>query len=251
MAAGLKDPALLARWREDPEALARLGVDPAELDLDALTRFAGLTVKVRHNPARDSLSATFRMLQVTGLEVEFFAAYAMDRARSGVPFASSTEDRTRELVAFLEAWVDPARPEQAMLGELARHERTLAELAALSPPEEPAARAILRARAVPRRRGQQRLRTVGWDPRAIVAALQTANPDLGALVRGERHLCYWRLGPALRLVELDIAGFRALELVDGRRTAGAVARALTGGTSARAGLALLGQLGEAGLIASS
>lgn len=249
MAAGLRDPALLRRWREDPGALAALGVDPGELDLDALGRFAGLTVKVRHNPARDSLPATFRLLQVTGLEVELFAAYAAERAASGRPFAAGTEDRARELVAFLEGWVDAERPEQGMLYHLARHEQTLAELAALPPGEVPPALGFARARAVPHPRGEQRLRSASWDPRAIVAALQAANPDLGALERRERYLCYWRLGPALRLVELDLAGYRALELVDGRRTAGAIARALTGGRDPRAGLALLTRLGEAGLIA--
>jgi hypothetical protein len=76
IAAGLSDPALLAHWRQTPELLRRVGVDPAQLDLDALWKFAGLAEKIRCNPCRGDVPLTFRMLNKTGLEIEVFAGSA-------------------------------------------------------------------------------------------------------------------------------------------------------------------------------
>ena len=69
LAAGVQNPALIEAWRRDPELLRGLGLDPAKVDLDALWKFAGLTLKVRHNGIREDLPLTFRLLHVTELAV--------------------------------------------------------------------------------------------------------------------------------------------------------------------------------------
>ena len=52
IAAGLQSPALITRWREDPNQLRKCDIEPESFDLDALQKFAGLTTKVRHNGLR-------------------------------------------------------------------------------------------------------------------------------------------------------------------------------------------------------
>jgi hypothetical protein len=100
MAAGLADPALLAAWRRDPTLLRRHGVEPNELDLDALWGFAGLAMKVRHNPLRTGLPFTFRLLEVAGLELQVFASYATFRAARGT-LGKSLQAKIEGLIEFL------------------------------------------------------------------------------------------------------------------------------------------------------
>lgn len=125
IAAGLDDPTLVARWEGDPERLRREGIDPASIDLDALRKFAGLTIKVRHNGLRDELPRTFRLLNVAGIEIEVFSAYA--EVRQG-ELAATTEARTRDLLAFLDGWLDRSRREHVMLWDLIRHEHAVGQM---------------------------------------------------------------------------------------------------------------------------
>jgi hypothetical protein len=240
LAAGVDNPELIARWRADPGLLVALGVDPQAVDLDGLWKFAGLTLKVRHNPVREALPATFRLMSVAGIEIDVFAAYAADRRR----LANTTEERTRDLLEFLDRWLDRDRPEHALLWDLARHERTLATLPVRVP--------IAARSRVPRLVGAMTLHELGCDPREVAGALWERAPlaELVAL-RRETYLCYWRPADAddARIVELDAFGFYALALVDGVRTTAALHRALGGtGRPTRGFLALLERLATAGLI---
>src|SRR6266576_370375 len=106
IAAGVENPSLVACWSDEPERLRRQGIKPETIDLVALRKFAGMTVKVRHNGLRQDLPLTFRLLNITGLEIEVFSAYAAFRASDGRGYAPSTEARTRDFIAFLEAWLD-------------------------------------------------------------------------------------------------------------------------------------------------
>src|SRR5437868_6318216 len=103
--AGIENPSLISRWRANPELLRRQGIEPSMVDLDALWKFAGLTVKVRHNALRDELPASFRLLTLLGLEIDLFTAYAIDTASRGARFAPTTEGRTLDLLVFLEGWL--------------------------------------------------------------------------------------------------------------------------------------------------
>ena len=76
LAAGVEDPMLIAGWRTEPARLVRLGIEPESLDLNALWKLAGLTIKVRHNGVRQQLPGTFRLMAAAGLEISLFADYA-------------------------------------------------------------------------------------------------------------------------------------------------------------------------------
>src|ERR1051325_1267801 len=126
IAAGLKEPGLLARWKQEPETLRECGVDPDAIDLEALWKFAGLTTKVKHNGLRADLPLTFRLLNIAGLEIEIFGAYAAFHA--GKSFGPTVQERIDELSYFLEQWLDFDKREHALLWDLIRHEAALARL---------------------------------------------------------------------------------------------------------------------------
>jgi hypothetical protein len=255
IAAGLEHPELLARWRQEPELLRGFGIDPDSLDLNALWSFAGLTAKVRHNGLRANLPMTFRLLNIAGLEIEVFASYASHRASVGAGYAETTEGRTRDLLSFLEGWLDFEKREHAMLWDLIRHELALTRLSkavantavyGLGAPIAP------RAASVPRISGVVILHEMRYDPRALVATLREKHPRLEEAPSGPFHFCYWRrTAPVeIHLVEMDELGFCLLSLADGRRSVSEMSRLLGGGRRpAKAFLNALGELASTGIIA--
>lgn len=254
LAAALDDPQLVARWRREPDMLRRCGVDPDELDLDALWKFAGLTAKVRHNGLRAHLPLTFRLLNVAGLEIEVFASYASFRAAEGGRYAATTEARAHDLSAFLEGWLDFDRREHALLWDLLRHEMALARLSklAVTAAASPAGKAPApRAASVPRVGGHVILHEMRCDPRVVGALLSERSPRLEEAPPGAFHFCYWRRGAAaeIHILQLDELGFYLLSLADGARSAADLSR-LTGGGDrpARGFLKALGELAAVGVL---
>jgi hypothetical protein len=238
-AAGVENPALITRWREQPALLRDYGIEPGTVDLDALWKFAGLTAKIRHRGLREQLPATFRLLSVTGLEVEVFAAHASARAERDLPLATTNEVRARDLIAFLDGWLDRRDPMHALVWDLIRHERALIELGRRAPAvgSSPNLRSPVRgagpvatAAAVPRIQGDILLHQMTSDPRRLTAALQERFPELGALPRGPGFHCYWRAegSPQIAILQLDQLGYRTLALVDGARSAAGVYAGLGG-----------------------
>jgi hypothetical protein len=253
IAAGVDNPLLVARWEREPERLAAQGIDGGGVDLEALAKFAGLTVKVRHNNLRDDLPLTFRLLNVAGLEIEVFAAYAVFRAERGGRYAPTTAERTRDLIAFLGEWHDPNRREHVLLWDLIRHEDAIARLTKQAPAARTAPAQRFTTATVPRIRGTVLLHEMQCDPRAVGAVLRTSRPALEEVPFGARNVAYWRAeeGQELHILELDDFGYCALELVDGTRTAADLSAALTGkGRVSRTFLQLLGQLGQAGILST-
>ncbi|HVG35268.1 MAG TPA: hypothetical protein VM911_19530 [Pyrinomonadaceae bacterium] len=259
IAAGIENPRLLARWQQEPELLSTCGVEPDKLDLDALWKFAGLTAKVRHNGLRADFPLTFRLLNVAGLEIEVFASYASFRAAAGLRYADTTEERTQDLLAFLEHWLDFDRLEHALLWDVMRYERALSQLSKLDPesntlhvPKSIARNAAPRATSVPRVCGQIILHEMRCDPREVGQALLQKSPRLENVSPGVLHFCYWRRGAAaeIHILQLDELGFYLLSLVDGKRTA-SVLSSLIGGSRrpARGFLKALGELASVGVIA--
>lgn len=244
IAAGVENPLLVARW-------AAQGVD---LDLDALAKFAGLTVKVRHNGLRQDLPLTFRLLNVAGIEIEVFAAYAAFRAEHGGRYAATTAERTRDLIAFLGDWLDRERPDHVLLWDLIRHEDAIARLTNGedgTPPDQPARTPALRRTSVPRIRGRLVLHDMQSDPAAIAAVLREKVPPLDRVPFAPRHAGYWRPESAreIRILELDEFGFHALSLVDGTRSVADLSEALIGTRrTPRAFLQLLAQLAGLGIL---
>jgi hypothetical protein len=256
LAAGVENPALIARWRDEPELLLRYGVEPAEVDLDALWKFAGLTIKVRHNALRDDLPLTFRLMSVAGIEIDLFAAYAGERAARGARLARTTEERTLDLIAFLAGWLDRTEPVHALLWDIIRHERALAQLAKATPEAAPAGiapepDAPATARTVPHLRGELVLHEMTCDLREVGGALYANPPRLAAIPRAPAYLCYWRAdaAPAITMLRLDELGFYALAAIDGRKSCAVLHRALGGaGPTSPGFLRALDQLAAIGVV---
>jgi hypothetical protein len=258
VAAGVDNPALIARWRAEPELLRGHGVEPSQVDLDALWRFAGLTVKVRHNALREELPASFRLMNIAGLEIELFASYASERAAQGARLAPTTEGRTLDLLGFLEGWLDRDNTAHALLWDLIRHERALGRLARTAPAvgsspdlrrgEPPTLPAV---DIVPRIRGEIVLHEMTSDPQAVARTLEDRTVDLAAIPRTQSRACYWRTdaGPEVSILQLDELAFGALALVDGKRTAAEIYRALGGGRRPPPSfLRILGELQTIGIV---
>lgn len=236
VAAGLENPELIARWKQEPESLRAYGVDPAAFDLDAIWKFAGLTAKVKHNGLRFDLPLTFRFLSLNGLEIEVFGAYAAHKARAGTRYTATTEGRIIELVDFLRDWLDFDRPEHSLLWDLIRHETALAQLRKRAPSAQ-------RSRA-PHVVGEIMLHEMTCDPRVLGKLLRRKSFDPDKVQRRTVHLCYWNPGDPeeLCILELDELGYHLLSLVDGKRSIADFNR-LLGGKS-RISKKLTGAFGE-------
>jgi len=259
LAAGAYRPDLIARWQKDPQLLLNQGLEPGSIDLSALWKFAGLTVKVRHNGIRQELPMTFRLMNLAGFEIELFASYATSRASKGQPYAATPADRARDLIAFLEQWLDLGATNHSLLWDMIRHEHALATLAkSVSSTPLPLAtdhpgpsRGALSASSVPLVRGEIILHEMRCDPRAVESALFQRPPPLNQIPLGTRHFCYWRPATAaeIRILELDEFGFYALSFVDGVHSAAELSRQLGGSRRpTRRFLRLLSLLEETGIL---
>jgi len=251
LAAGVQNPALIAAWRRDPELLRAHDVDPAEVDLDALWKFAGLAVKVRHNGIREDLPLTFRLLHVTELAIDVFASYAARCATEGRRLSSGAEARARDFVEFLEQWLDLERPLHALLWDMVRHERALAQLARAAPAHlpRPSPRARAAGSAVPRLRDTLIVHAMRSDPRAVATLLRERAPCLDREPLEPCCVCYWRDGAEVVIVRLDASVHYLLSLVDGERTAAEIHRALFGGERPTPSfLQILRELASLGLL---
>ena len=236
MAAGLENPELIARWKREPELLRTYGVDPAAFDLDAIWKFAGLSAKVKHGGLRSDLPLMFRFLNLNGLEIEVFGAYAAHKARGGTRYAPTTEGRIVELVDFLRSWLDFDKHEHALLWDLIRHESTLAQLRKLTP--------VAKRSRVPHVVGEIILHEMTCDPRAMGTLLREKTFDPDRVQRCVVRLCYWNPGDPeeICILELDELGFNLLSLVDGEKSIADYNR-LVGGKS-RISKKLIGAFSE-------
>ena len=225
IAAGLENPTMIARWREEPELLRNCGVDPAEVDLDALWKFAGLTTKVRHNGLRADLPLTFRLLNVAGLEIEVFASYASFRAGEGRSYANTSEARSQDLLMFLKHWLDVDNHAHALLWDLMRHEMTLARMqkscqsAEGVTADQSLAQPRLRANTVPHVCGELALHEMRSDPRVIEKLLRRKRPNLRQVSLEAHYFGYWRKSNELFVLQLNELAFYLLSLIDGKRSA--------------------------------
>ena len=246
IAAGMKEPGLLARWKQEPETLRQCGVDPDAIDLEALWKFAGLTTKVKHNGLRADLPLSFRLLNIAGLEIEVFGAYASFHA--GKSFAPTVQERIDELSYFLEQWLDFDKREHALLWDLIRHEVALARLRKLDiTADNSMVQGRPRASSMPRVRGEIILHEMRSDPRTVETLLQQKNPKLKRAPLGEFYFCYWR-AEDLYVLEMDALSFHLLSTIDGKRSAAELSHLLTGGCKTPL-LNSLAELAAVGIIA--
>lgn len=222
LAASMVKPSLLADWHDAPGALSRFDVRPEEFDLAALRRFSGLAFKVRHNALRGPYANTFRLLNLSGLEIEMFAEYACECSAQGVELAHNNEERARMLLQFIGKWHRQDLPAHALIWDMARHEQAVGELDASSEgrsevPARPDAHGPMNLESKVSRRGAMRFHELRHSPLEILDAMRVPAPDLTALEMGRHLLAYWRApdSTSVQLVELDEFGFVILQSADG------------------------------------
>lgn len=258
LAAGVHNPDLIARWQKDPQFLLGQGIQPESIDLIALWKFAGLTVKVRHNGIRRELPITFRFMSLSGLEIEVFASYATFCAAKGRRYAPSPEERTRDLIAFLEQWLDFAETNHSLLWDLIRHEQALALMTSIASTTPfvkakgpPGSRPKASGSSVPLVCGEIILHEMRCDPRAVESILFQRAPELSQIPLGRHYYCYWRSHrlQEVQILELDEFGYYVLSFVDGLRSTMELSRQLGGSSQPSPGfLRSLSQLATVGII---
>lgn len=256
MAAGVDRPQLLERWMADSAQLRALGVEPDGFDLQALAKFAGLGVKVRHNPLRPMFPLGFRLMSVAAIEIDLFSAYALQRSREGRAFAADMAQRARDLVAFVGGWHDPSQRAHLLLWDALRYELAVAQLRA----PQPGTIAAPGASRAPRIRGDIALHELQSDPRVLAEVLHASAPDLEDVPLQPQAFCFWRppensekdtdnIGDT-SVIAVDALGQHLLSRIDGRRSAAALARELGGGRDAERAVAIaLDSLAAIGIVA--
>jgi hypothetical protein len=256
IAAGLQHPELLTLWQQEPDQLRDYGVEPGDLDLNALWKFAGLTAKVRHNGLRQDLPLTFRLLNVAGLEIEVFASYASFAATEKRQFANTAVGRAQDLLSFLEHWLDFDKRAHALLWDLIRYELALTQLSRtaadfqggkiVAPPKR------LSGQSVPRIRADISLHEMSCDPRLLGVTLQEKSPQLENVPSGSFHFCYWRPDATteVHILQLDELGYYLLSFADGERPAAELSTLLGGNRKPSRGfLKALAELAALGIMA--
>jgi hypothetical protein len=236
LASGVEHPRLLEQWRQQPETLRALGIEPATLDLDALGKFAGLSVKVRHNPLRPMLPLTFRLMSVAAIEIEIFSAYAAFRSQQGLRYAGSVSVRASDLIEFLGGWLDFGNRTHALLWDAIRYEDAVARLgvwydAGARDVDPVAGIHPVDIATAPRVRGDLLLHELQSDPRALADALYASVPDLSQVPLQPQYRCFWRApdGTDAAVIVVDAFGYYLLSLLDGWRCIATLARRLGGG----------------------
>lgn len=251
VATGLADADRLRAWGAEPARLEEFGVDPSAVDLGSLADFAGLSEKIRHNPCRDDLQLTFRLLLVSGLEIELFRDYAprsLQRRRQGL---NSVADRLDGLLQFVEGWASGTDQVRCFIRDVLRHEHVIASLRTAAvgtfrtaDPSKPGGQVI------PLYNGHLLIRRMTCDPRQVGRVLRAREPDLGQIERGSWTFGYHKAaGGRLRMLEVDHGVGDLILAVDGRTSADGIAERLFGhGPATGSLLAAFDQLTELGLL---
>jgi hypothetical protein len=221
LAAAMANPELLEHWRSSSSARKKTGA--AALDLEKLHQFSGLVTKVRHNDVRLIAPFTFKLLDVFGISVEVFAAYAIQAHSLRKVGANSPSEKLQSLSSFLEQWLDHGNRLHSLVWDLIRHEsaiHTLQNAAAstmnqsvvpiaqqLSPRQTPAPRKFV-------------LHEMTCNPVELVRKLRSQNRKFQMPSREQHYFAYCSGGDTERIqvLELDAIGSLILDLADGSRS---------------------------------
>jgi hypothetical protein len=186
-------------------------------ELARVALFRAFIVKVKHNPVRNALPLTFRLLALLGEELAFFRSYASSflahRSGGPLPLELQTQLATEHLRQFLEPG---ERLAAAAVGDVLDHELTLADFRRSPLPQANQARddAI-------RWRGRLEAKRYGTDVMHACAALAARNADPARdLRRRELCLAYWRPvdSDVVEVFEVDELTAFLFSMVDGGRT---------------------------------
>jgi hypothetical protein len=229
IAAALADPHRLHEWIEEPRLLERYGIDATAIDLSALADFAGLSEKVRHNQCREHLELTFRLLRLSGMEVEFFRRYAptsRQRRRQGL---TTVPDRLEGLAAFVAEWAQQGDSGRTLVRDVLWHEYVIAVLRNAQGPATTEGVGSADPHVTPLHDGRLVVRRTTCNPFQVTEALRAREPDLGAIERGTWTYVYHR-APAgtIRVMEVEDGVAELLLAADGRSSVEEIADRLFG-----------------------
>ncbi|HEY5788212.1 MAG TPA: hypothetical protein VIT65_25940 [Microlunatus sp.] len=244
IASGLADPTRLRSWAADTTTLANLGIDPTTMDLEALSKFAGLGEKVRHNRTRAMLPMTFRLLHLLGLDIDLFRAYALSARNPGR--GSAPLDRVDALAGFVEDWAGDDT-DRTLVRDMVRHEHALTHLQMMDPPVDDHRDPTTRPELTPT--GTLLVRQLSTDPQQLVEALRQQHPQLSQLDRGSWTFVYQRAaGHPIRVLGVDPAVADLLLLVGDGVSMTSLAERLRSRADDPALVMALDQLVDAGLL---
>lgn len=244
IAAALADPPRLRGWAADVTVLESLGIDPTTIDIEALSKFAGLGEKVRHNLTRAMLPMTFRLLTLLGQDIDLFGAYALSSRNPGR--GTPPIDRVDALASFVDDWAG-SDPDRTLIRDMCRHEHALARLRAIE--AEPQERPVPASRAELAPRGELLLCELASDPRQLVQVLRDQCPRLDTVDRGSWTFVYQREpDAAIRVLQIDPAVGDLLRLLDEGISLIALAEQLRHQADDPALHAALDQLADVGLL---
>jgi len=258
IAAGLQHPDLLSKWQGNPSFLRNNGIDPAQLDLEALKKFSGLTIKVRHNALRLDFPLSFRLMAISGLDIGIFSAYAVTQSSQGRRYAATSEGRAIDFITFLEQWLDLKTKSHSLLWDLIRHEQAIAQLKRLAGKIEMGPLKIgsrmksrITSRSRPEVQGEIILHAMNSDPQAIESHIFERPPRLEQIKLCSSYRCYWLppSGDEVQILGLDEFAYHALGMIDGLISVGELSGAFGGAARpSKLFFSLLAELASTGLL---
>lgn len=223
LAAAMADPELLENWRSSPSARKKIAAGAADLDMEKVWRFSGLVTKVRHNDVRLIAPFAFKLLDLAGISVEMFAAYARQAHALRKDGKKSPSEKLLSLSNFLDEWLDHDNSLHSLIWDLIRHESAVHKLQTEIAPGMEEASAPVALQASPELAPVPREFVVHYEmtcnPIELVRGLR-AETKIPLLFRGQYYFAYC-LGNdtgRVKVLELDAIGSVILDLADGRRT---------------------------------
>jgi hypothetical protein len=236
LAHGVKNSHLISQWQENVALQAEFGIAPGTLDFDALRRFAGLSIKVRHNGLRVHFPLTFRLMSIAKLEMDLFASYAEHLAGTERVLAADLGERTQGLIDFIAGWIDAETREHILLWDIMRHEQAIAFLTTVAMSADKQKKrcvqslAAVGATSVPAIAGSLVLHEMRSNPRAVALELFRRPAKLAQIPLDEKYYCYWMPKAQLNIaiLDLDAVSYFSIAAVDGVRSVADIYQVLCG-----------------------
>lgn len=188
---------------------------PGTLDVEAVSYFAGLAEKVRHNGIRRDLELTFRLLRLSGLEMELFRDYAPTSAQRRARGLTSPAERLTGLMDFVSEWAGTDE-DRCLIRDVLRHEQIVAGFR-----RAPKLRVVdsggpVTPESVVSLHGTVVVVDAVCDPMQVAEVLRAREPDLAAIVRRSVLMVYHRAPSGqVRMIEVSEGVPCLLGAVDG------------------------------------
>ncbi len=188
---------------------------PEPLDIEAVSYFAGLAEKVRHNGIRRDLELTFRLLRLSGLEMELFRDYAPASAQRRARGLTSPTERLTGLMDFASEWAGTDE-DRCLIRDVLRHEQIIAGFRRAPKLQAADSGGPVTHESVVSLHGTVIVVDAVCDPMQVADVLRARVPDLTAIVRRSVLMVYHRAPSGqVRMIEVSEGVPCLLEAVDG------------------------------------